>query len=88
MFRYEAGSSSPAGWKGIFMRISITNVFSVLQEPASQGGISGRVILPASCEATIADSLVRIAHPHADVTIPIDRFNDLVRTGIVVVIME
>ena len=60
------------------MKISIVKVFHVPQEPASQGTVSSRVILPASCDARDTSNIVTIAHPYGTFNITADRFRELV----------
>jgi hypothetical protein len=56
------------------LKITITKLFQVLQESTSPG----RVILPASCEASEVHSIVTIEYPYGSFKITSDRFRELV----------
>lgn len=56
------------------MKIKITRIFHVLQEPTSPG----RVILPDSCEALTVNNVVTIEYPHGSFKITADHFRELV----------
>jgi hypothetical protein len=60
------------------MKIAIVKVFHIPQEPASQGTVSSRVILLASCDALDTNNIVTIAHPYGTFKITAGRFRELV----------
>ena len=63
------------------MKITIKKSFlhNIHREAASPGAIAGRVVLPASCEALIIKGIVTLSHPYGDVTITVNRFQELIQ---------
>ncbi len=67
------------------MKIRINKPFHIIEESSFSGGHSGRVIMPAMCEAVHENNVVIINHPYGTFKITSERFHELIKDESIII---
>jgi hypothetical protein len=70
------------------MKIKIADPFYILERPASVGGISQKLIEPASCDVFVENNIMTVTHPADRFQIPQDHFQELVDNGTIKIVEQ